>query len=113
MAYKVYDATTAANAVSSKCSIQFVSKLNFQVKWTGTVNGTLNVQQSDIDDPDESFGSTDWKTMTPTFPNQPAGSPGSTDEDFYEAGARWIRVIFTFTSGTGNMKIYFQPKDIA
>ena len=108
---KVYDASPVASAVSAKCSLRFHNLCSFHVIWTGTQAGTLVIQTSNKDDPDESVGSTDWKNNAAVFPNNPAGAAGSTEESFWMAGSRWIRVLYQYTSGAGSVKMYFSAKE--
>ena len=81
---------------------------SFQIKWTGTPTGTLKLQMSnDID-----ATVTDWEDI-PGSSVAIAGAAGQQVYNYSNAPFRWVRVVYTATSGSGTLsKALFSAKGI-
>lgn len=91
------------------------SRVSFQAIWTGTPTGTFTFQianfPGDIFNADGTLKSTvTWTTLTnPTgfTAMQPGGTAGSGDFSFADLAHKWIRPIYTNTSGTGTLTFVY------
>lgn len=81
---------------------------SFQVKWTGTPTGTLKLQASnDID-----ATVTDWEDI-PGSSVAIAGAAGQQVYNYTNAPFRWVRLVYTASSGSGTLsKALFSAKGI-
>lgn len=101
------------DVTSAVTSIQYADDIYLQLVWTGTPNGTFNVQVSNSYEQDNwgnitSTGSWDSVTLSP----QPvaAGAPGSWSINLSNLGSPWIRVTYTHSSSTGTLNGWISTK---
>lgn len=83
------------------CAIQ----VNFnQLTTTATLAGTIKVQGSNHQNPtDEAAGTNEWIDLDVVFPAAVTSGAGTTGVSMSFIGWRWIRFVFTRTSGTGSL----------
>lgn len=92
-------ADLAANFDFEAVEILHLDKVSFDVKWTGDPTGTLSIQVSNRGE--------DWSSIDSTI--TPAGV---SDYDFVdvETAAKFIRLSYSRTSGSGTLKAYLVAK---
>ena len=82
------------------CAIQ----LNWNADATHTLAGTIKVQGSNHTNPTESAAGTfEWVDLDVVFPVQVTSGQGGTGISMSFIGWRWIRLVFTFASGSGTL----------
>jgi hypothetical protein len=96
-----------ANVVSEKIDMTAVAWWSVHSQWNasaGTLVGTVSFEASNIENPSETFASTDWVTLTtsPATVSVTSGQGSSMVRGGPDA-FRWLRVKFTFTSGSGTL----------
>lgn len=116
--------TPLINAVSMATSITgpatYINQLpaiSYDIQWTGTPTGTFSVQVSNTyaQTPGGAVSATgNWTTLpsssfTGTYP-VPSGSAGGGFLDVVGTGAVWIRLIYTASSGSGNLTVVCAAK---
>ena len=92
----------SADFTSTPVEILYVDRVGIELVWTGTPTGPFEVQVSN--------GGTVWNTIN----NSVAGA-GSADNGFVdvETTAKFIRVFFDRTSGTGTLSAHLVAKSIS
>lgn len=111
--FKIVDAQSlAANYVGAAYDAAAYFGLSLQYLISAGATGSLKVQKSNVDKPGTAIASTDWvdiPTVTLTAVN-PVALSGSAAQGFWEYSqmysAKWIRVVYTFTSGTGTLTVW-------
>lgn len=107
---------TGTTAITGKAVHIFgLSKASFQAIWTGTPTGTFTVQVSNYpgnvyNDDGTIISSVTWTTLTSPAAwtaLQPAGAAGNADFSLADLSQRWIRPIYTNTSGTGTLTFVY------
>jgi hypothetical protein len=104
--------STGANITSPVTIIQMLPGISYDIAWTGTTNGTIDVQVSNTyrQNADGTVAvAGNWTTLphasfAGTYPT-PAGSPGSGFLDVVGTEAYAVRLVFTRASGSGTMTI--------
>ena len=84
--------------------IKFLDRMSAQLHWTGTPVGVVSVQISN--------DKLRWTTMPLTVPVNPAGSEDDAIIDI-ETSARYLRIVYTFTSGVGVLNINLFGKSLS
>lgn len=74
----------------------------FQAIWTGTPVGVITVLAS--------LDGINWSDLSPSIPVQPAGSAGSVFIPIYAACAKWLKLQYSNTSGTGTLSVQAMSK---
>lgn len=72
------------------------------VEYTGTLTGALTQWVSDKPDPDRTSDD-DWIEDSAFTPTDPAGSPGKFRDDVTNSNARWKRLKYEHSSGSGKL----------
>lgn len=81
---------------------------SIQVKWTGTPTGTLKLQCSN----DVESTVTDWEDI-PGSSVAIAGAAGQQVYNYVRAPFRWVRLVWTASSGSGTFtKAIFNSKGV-
>lgn len=80
---------------------------NFQAILTGSPNGTFKLQASN-DDVKEPTMVSNWVDIADS--SQAVTTSGSIMWDYNGAFFKWVRVVFTFSSGSGAATIIFSAK---
>lgn len=99
--------STAATITSDAVDIEFLDNVGLNIDWTGTTNGTITVECSNLSTP-SSFKAL---TFDPVLA-QPAGVAGGYLVDINNASWSFIRVVFTRTSGTGTLTVSLAAKGV-
>ena len=106
----VFNNTTLAATISSLITnINMIPIVSYTVVWTGSPTGTLVVQVCNdyvpspggVLIPPVNAGS--WKTLTTPSSVSLGGAGGSTFLDVPVTAAAWIKLLYTSSSGTGNI----------
>lgn len=105
-------ASMATSITGPATIIQMLPGISYDIAWTGTPVGTLQVQVSNTYQ-QNSDGSVkvagNWSTLPPssfsgTYPI-PAGSPGNGFLDVVGTEAYAVRLTYTAASGTGSLTV--------
>ena len=107
--FKLSMATADLSATTNTgwCRVGNCSIVSIQQTWTGTPAGTFTLQATDSHWPLDKSDTTLTADGTPAydlgavFSAIPAGSASSGDDQFSNVAAKWVRVKYTRTSGTG------------
>ena len=99
---KLQDAVSmAATSQSTAADAGPFTNWTMSFVWTGTPTGTLTVETSP--------NNTDWVTLTGSS-QATSGAAGSFTVNQSGSGHRYIRGVYTRTSGTGAITTYFTGK---
>lgn len=101
----------SADVTSAVTNIFNVDDIGYQAHWTGTLVGTFYVQLSLDYDPRFPNNAT-WTSMTLDPVPAAAGSAGDAYIDITQISSKWIRLFFDYTSGSGNLTVYFVAKGV-
>ncbi len=77
---------------------------SYELSWTGTPTGEFSVEVSHTGD----F----WAPVTLSTTVEATGGSGNAFIDI-ESGAKYIRLVYTRTSGTGTLQAYIACKSIS
>lgn len=107
----------AASITSAPMIIQRLPGISFDIAWTGAPVGTFQVQVSNTytQNPDGTTANAgNWTTLpsasfSGTYP-VPAGTTGNGFLDVVGTEAYAIRLVYTRTSGTGNLTVVVAAK---
>lgn len=99
----VSETSVAANVTSKTWVTKAGQRTSVQCVWTGTLVGTLTMEGSND-------GGTTWSTITAASADlttiSPDGSAGDGIVGFSDVPGGQLRIVFTFTSGTGNLDVH-------
>lgn len=98
------DESMGADITSAATNILFLDRVGYQLVWTGTPNGTFYVQVSN--------DSVTWADLTLSTPVTASGSGDNAFIDI-ETGAKYVRLFYDRTSGTGTLDAYITGKSIS
>lgn len=91
----------SGNVTSAPTQIFHKDNIGIQVVWTGTLAGSFDPQVSIDYNHDTGVGN--WDSV-PALPAIAAvGSPGHGTFDLKNLPSGWIRIVFNYTSGAGNL----------
>ena len=82
---------------SEQISVANFFHFSLMLKWTGTPTGVFKLQGSNDDSTVE-----DWEDITGSNFST-LGAAGQVVFNYDTAPFRWLRVVYTFTSGTGTL----------
>lgn len=91
----------SGNVTSLVTNIFNKDNIGYQLVWTGTLAGTFAVQVSADYSPVTTIGT--WTSITLNPVPTAAGSPDNAYIDITQISAPYIRVVFTYSSGSGNL----------
>ncbi len=77
-------------------------RFSVHIGWTGTLNGDLQLWYTNVPKPLET-DDTEWVQDTTFTASDPAGSAGMTFVTVGNLVARWVRIKFARTSGSGDI----------
>ena len=81
-------------------------QVNFNEDATATAAGTLTIQGSNFPSPTaEAAGTREWDTLDVAFNRAVTAGAGLASINLSFLGWRWIRVVYTRTSGTGSFYV--------
>lgn len=97
------DLSTTAN--SKPFRLENLDRFSIQAAWTGTPSGTFRLQFSDDSgDPDQGVPTiTNWTDDTDSVTTITAGAGSPLRFNWEGIGARWVRVQWQNSSGTGTL----------
>lgn len=95
---------------------------SIQASWTGTPTGTIKLQASNdivqVDPsnsnpvgPDPAGLVVNWSDI-PSSSQAIAGAAGNFLWNQADVGYRWVRVVYTFASGTGTLSVTYSGKSV-
>lgn len=103
--------TMTTNITSDVFSMKRKKTAGIQAVWTGTPTGTLKLQySSDKGTSEKGDGVTNWTDVTGSS-QATGGAAGSHIWDV-QTGARWLRVVYTFSSSTGTLTVTANAKGV-
>lgn len=91
----------SGSVTSAVTNIFFKDNIGIQLVWTGTLAGTFAVQISADYSADTKTGN--WTSITLNPVPTAAGSADNAYVDITQISAPFIRVVFTYSSGSGNL----------
>lgn len=100
----VVDGDMSSDITSASTNIMNTDRVGYQLSYSGTPTGTFSVQVSN----DESV----WVDVT--FDSTPTAA-GQAGTDFLEVetAAKFVRLVYTATSGTGSLDAHITAKSIS
>ncbi len=99
---------SSGSITSDVSNIYLKDNVTLQCIWDGTLAGSFDVQSSV--DYNENSGSGEWDSL-PLSPAPAAnGSPNHGTIELNQLGAKWLRVVFTQSAGSGNLTVYVMGK---
>ena len=106
----------SGNITSPVLDIQNVDEVSFQFVWAGTSEaGTLDIQTSndytDYNGTVTNAGTWDSVTFSPAIPS-PSGSDGHSTAYMALVPSKALRVVYTYSAGTGALTINVVTKGI-
>lgn len=110
--YQIYPTTavTSGNKTSAVTEIFNKDNIAIQLLWTGTLAGTFDVQVSA--DYNHVTGSGTWDSLPLTPVPTASGSADSWLIELIQMAPKYIRTVFTYTSGSGNLTMTLTAKAI-
>lgn len=98
----------ASNITSEPSWLGHISQYNIQLVFTGSPNGNFKLQVSNdagrpsaANDTDRDFQITNWTDMADS--TQAITAAGNHCYEVADAGHRWVRLVWTATSGSGTI----------
>lgn len=101
---------SAATVTSPVSAVNLQDNLLYQAIITGSPVGTLDVQFSSDYNPKTTNAGT-WISLGSTYQATVNGA-GNGMIEINQAPAHYVRVLYTKTSGTGNMDLYVSGKQV-
>lgn len=102
---KYVDATSMGASINCpSTNIMYVDRVGYQISYTGTPTGTFTVQVSN--------DNTTWQDLTLSAAVTASGAAGNDFIDC-ETAAKYIRLVYTRTSGTGSLFVALTTKSIS
>jgi hypothetical protein len=109
----ITNASMTTNVTSAVTVIQNISRVGYDISWTGTPTGIFSVQVSNTYS-QNSDGTVNnpgtWTTLTLSAPTAATGAPGNGFIDIDDISAYAIRLVYTATSGTGTLNVTINGK---
>jgi hypothetical protein len=103
--------TGTATLTSQITEIRGFDNISYEADFTGTPTGTFSVQVSNSYDPVTNPNAT--FVILPLSPTPVAsGSSGVVGIDINQSGFKWIKLVYTNTSGSGTLNAYVSGKAI-
>ena len=98
------DESMGVSIDGEKIDIFGMDRVGFQLAWTGTPTGTFGIDVSN-----------DGETWIALTLDTSVVAAGAADEAFIDAetAARWIRLNYARTSGTGTLNVHTTAKSIS
>jgi hypothetical protein len=96
--YRVIDTTSMANSITGTATdVGLLHNWVCHFVWTGTPTGSVEVQAS--------IDNTSWTTLTGSQQST-QGEAGTHIVNFSGSGHRYIRPVYTRSSGSGTLDVY-------
>ena len=88
-------------------------QVNFNEDATATAVGVMTIQGSNFPEPtDQAAGTREWDTLDVAFNRAVTAGAGLCSVNLALLGWRWIRVVYTRTSGTGSLFVQTCMNDV-
>lgn len=102
-------ATAMASTINGPdINVNLYQDFSFYAKWTGTPTGSFKLQGSN----DVGDSVTDWEDI-PGSTLAVAGAAGTQMWNYTRSQFRWVRIVYTATSGSGTLsKCIFNAKGV-
>ena len=100
----IVDGDMSSNITSSPTNILHTDRVGCQLTWTGTPTGSFSVEVSN--------DMTTWITLTLSTSITASGSADSAFIDV-ESAAKFVRIKYAATSGTGTLQAHITAKSIS
>lgn len=116
--YKILSAgDMSADIVSSITAIQLLDNIGYQINFTGAPVGTFSVEVSMDYEPGrapnwEPANAGNWITIPLTTAVVAAGAGNSAFIDLNQLSAPYVRLRYTFSSGTGSLDVFVTAKAV-
>ena len=100
----IVDGDMSSTVTGPSTNILHMDRVGLQLKWTGTPTGTFSVQISN--------DNTNWIAMDLS---SAVSATGSADDAFIdvESAAKYVRLVYTATSGSGTLNVHITSKSIS
>lgn len=99
----------SANISSAGVNTESVDNVGVELSWTGTPSGAWKIQASNSST-DGSNGT--WTDLSMTIGSQPTGAAGGFLLDLNQFPFKYVRIVYTKTSGTGTANAYLYAKGL-
>lgn len=100
--YKIIPTQAVSTSVTSApVNIFNKDNIGIEIVWDGTLAGPFTAQVSNSYNPDTGAGT--WTTVVQSVTITAAGSPDNGFMNLAGLGSAFIRLVFTRTSGSGNL----------
>lgn len=107
----INEASLSASKTSEITEIFNKDNIIYQCIWGGTLAGTFDVQvSSDYVSTPTPAGTWDSLPLSPV--PTASGSPDSWTIDLNQLGAKYIKIVFNRSGGSGSLKVYISGKGI-
>lgn len=120
--FKAIDAGDLSGDVTGPTTnITFLDNISVQIIFTGTPTGTFYIQGSNVANSGGLIGNgpgtNDWVTVpvvdeTGVVTLSASGAAGQYLANLFNLGFAYLRVIYDFTSGTGDVDVWINGKSI-
>jgi hypothetical protein len=100
----ITNASMASSVTSSVTIIQNISRVSYDISWTGTPTGTFSVQVSDTytQNGDGTVANAgNWSTLSLSATPSTGGTSGNGSIDLQGLSFYAVRLVYTAASGTG------------
>ena len=100
----VVDGDMSSDVTTSATQIMHTDRPSYEIAWTGTPTGTFSVEVSHTGN--------NWSEVSLSSPITAAGSADSAFVDI-ESGAKYVRLKYTASSGSGTLNAWVASKSIS
>lgn len=108
VAEKIIATAMASTINGPDINVNLYQDFSFHAKWTGTPTGSFKLQGSN----DVGDSVTDWEDI-PGSTLAVAGAAGTQMWNYTRSPFRWVRIVYTATSGSGTLsKMIFNAKGV-
>lgn len=113
----ISETSVGADVTGIALNMNKFTGFHLHIKTTGTLAGTFTLQETGDTTMEKTTNVAaqaalaSWVTNPDVAFVNPSGSP---DENAYHIGgfrAPWMRLVFTYSSGSGNLTVWFTAKD--
>lgn len=107
----IEDGYMAADITSDPTSVKNIDRVIVQLIWTGTPTGIFSIQTSlNYNPPLVDEDAATWTAFALNPTPTAAGSADNWVIDLTETGARWLRIVYDASSGSGTLQAYISGK---
>lgn len=112
--FKAFDSVDISSTkTSAKSDVSGMDEGIYLVNWSGTTPiGVLTVEASNSSANDFRAGTEVWNSLDFGTAMNVTGNTGNHEINFTSMSFKWIRIIYTTTSGIGTMSAHFNATSI-